>query len=324
MTVNDGLDHDDEPDPHVQHGARRRSGARRARATSPTARAAATRPPARSSRASPAASTRSATTSTTNGTAAEFANCYDPSWGGRSSRARARSPATTTGTPATSTATSATSAPGRRHRDGAVLQLRRRLVLARRRARQRLHAGRGRLRRGLAAGAVADQRPGRQLLAQRDRDVAPPALQLRRLELHRVPAVRRRAVRSACRPRARRSRPHLRAVHPARSDAQCRSDQRHPLTSRWARAAPAITPSARSSRRVRPTTSRPGASCASRCTPPVTTSSSSRSPASASRIPPARRSPATTRRRARPASQVTPGSAVTGDRPHGDRDQDRP
>ena len=36
---------------------------------------------ARSSTASRARSSRSATTSTTNGTAAEFANCYDPTWG---------------------------------------------------------------------------------------------------------------------------------------------------------------------------------------------------------------------------------------------------
>ena len=141
----------------------------------------------------------------TNGTAAEFANCYDPTAGAaprRPARGRPRQPRLEQRQP--QRLLRLLRRPGRRNRDLAVLQLRRRPVLARRRARQRLRAGHRRLRRELPAGAVAGQRPRGQLRAQRDRDVAPPALQLVHDELHRRAAVRRRALRRARRPRPRR------------------------------------------------------------------------------------------------------------------------
>ena len=79
------------------------------------------------------------------GTAAEFANCYDPTWGARTSNGRGRSRAITTTTrrtrPATSTTSTAsacqTALPAIERRR--LLQLRRR-QLARRRAQQRVHA----------------------------------------------------------------------------------------------------------------------------------------------------------------------------------------
>ena len=148
-----------------------------------------------------------------------------PGAGPQSRRGHGRRSATTTTAtaPTTATATSttstapATSAGRRRPRQG-LLQLRRRPVLARRRAEQRVLLLHIRVRR-VGGGAVAAHRPRRECLEERHRDVAPAALELRRQpprSHHHAAALAERSTTTASNCSLVGPRPPLRAVRAAR------------------------------------------------------------------------------------------------------------
>ena len=237
-----------------------------------------------------------------NGTAAEFANCYEPTlWGGAvegphaagsgQPRLEHRQPQRLL-RPLRRT--------GRRHRDLAVLRLQRRPVLARHRARQRLRPRRRRLRGRLAAAQflVNDlaansarnviamwHHPRYSSSSSNATDVQPFVDALHAAER---------------RPHPRRPRSRLRALRAARGERHAQSRTAF-ATSRSAPAARAITRSAPSGPAARSAMSPPTACCGSCCARRPTTGSSSPSPASPSPTPARRRSSAATHRRARPS-----------------------
>ena len=124
--------------------------------------------------------------------------------------------------------------------------------LAHRQPRQRMREGDGRLRRRLAAGTLAQGRPGGQQHQERDRNLAQAALQLgrhRRESRDRAAALLRGYLRGRRRHPARRPRPHLRAPGPNGSD-WLRPTRSTAFAS--SRSAPVVRPSRRASMFSRP------------------------------------------------------------------------
>ncbi len=161
------------------------------------------------------------------GTASDFANCYDPTWGRHKARTRPTVGDHEYRTPGALPyfnyfgAAAGDPAKGYQSYDlgGVACRL----------AQRELLAGR-RLPRRLAAGAVAARRPGGPPRAVHARDPAQAALQLGRdpWQQHHVPAVLAGAVRLRCRPRAQRGRPRVRALRAADTRRRRRSRGRHP------------------------------------------------------------------------------------------------
>ena len=166
-----------------------------------------------------------------NGTATEFANCYDPTWGRhklRTTPAPGNHDYNTPGAAGYYGYFGAAAGPA----GLGLLQLRRRRVARRRPEQRMLRASCGRL----DAGEVAAGRPGGAPDGLHGRHLAPSAVQLRRPARQRAgdAAVLAGAVRLRRRRRPQRPRAQLRAVRPADARRSRRQRPRHPRVRRSA------------------------------------------------------------------------------------------